>query len=124
IRECSRKLQGVKLTSQDFEAVIEQAPNDCFLYITPPYSIHHTSAECKLHKYPFERKDHMRLADALRRNAGRLKFLVAYNENEELRKMYSWGSHITIFDLHNRPPQKGEIVIMNYKITGAQNDKA
>jgi len=115
ILECSKKLQNVKLTSEDFEDVVNGAPEGAFLFIAPPYSIHHSSAQNKLHKYPFERESHFRLANALRLKADKIKFLLTYNENEEIREMYSWGN-LTIVNLPNKPPKKGEIVIMNYKV--------
>ena len=92
------------------------APNGAFLFIAPPYSIHHTSSERRLHKYPFEREAHFRLANALKLLNGKVKFLVTYNKNGELRRMYSWGENITISNLPNKPRQKEEIVIMNYKL--------
>ncbi len=116
ILKCSKKLQGVILTNRDFEKVINESLEGAFLFIAPPYSIHHSSAQNKLHKYPFEREAHFRLANALKLLDGKVKFLVAYNENDELRRMYSWGKHITISNLPNRPPQKEEIAIMNYKL--------
>ena len=116
ILECSKKLQGVRLTSGDFESVLDNVPEGAFLFIAPPYSIHHSSAQNQLHKYPFEREAHFRLADALKLLDGRVKFLVTYNENEELRRMYSWDEHILISKLPNKPSQKEEIVITNYKL--------
>jgi len=116
ILECSKKLQGVRLTSGDFEKVVNEAPEGSFLFIAPPYSIHHSSVQNRLHKYPFEKESHFRLANALKLLDGKVKFLVTYNDHEELRRMYSWGEHIAISNLPNKPPQKEEIVIMNYKI--------
>ncbi|MCX6749035.1 MAG: DNA adenine methylase [Candidatus Pacearchaeota archaeon] len=113
---CSKKLQGVRLTSGDFGDVLDKVPEEAFLFIAPPYSIHHSSAQNRLHKYPFEREAHFRLANALKLLDGKVKFLVVYNENEELRSMYSWGEHIVISNLPNKSPQKEEIVIMNYKL--------
>ncbi len=106
ISECSKKLQGVKLTFWDFEEVVNKAPEGAFLFIAPPYSIHHSSAQNKLHKYPFEREAHFRLANVLRLKDGKVKFLVTYNENEEIRDMYSWGKHINITNFSNKPHQK------------------
>lgn len=116
VLECSRKLQGVKLTFGDFEEVVDQAQEGAFLFIAPPYSIHHSSAQNRLYKHPFEREAHFRLANALRRKDRKVKFLVTYNENEELREIYSWGDDITVINLPNVPPQKEEIVIMNYRL--------
>jgi DNA adenine methylase len=114
ILECSDKLQGVKLTSGDFEDVLTGAPQGAFLYITPPYSIHHSSDQNKLHKFPFERESHLRLVDSLKRRNDEIKFMLTYNDNQELRELYSWTGLITV-NLPNVPPQKGEIAIMNYK---------
>lgn len=116
IIECSNKLQNVKLTTGDFEKVLNEVPDESFLFIAPPYSIHHSSSQNKLHKYPFEKESHFRLANTLKLLDEKVKFLVTYNDNEELRSMYSWGEHITIFNLPNKPPQKEEIIIMNYKL--------
>ena len=116
ILECSKKLQGVRLTYEDFERVINEAPEGSFLFIAPPYSIHHSSDQNSAHKHPFERESHFRLANALKLLDGKVKFLVTYNENEELRRIYSWGKHITVSNLPNKHPQKEEIVIVNYKI--------
>lgn len=116
VLESSEKLRGARLTHGDFESVLRNVTEGAFLFIAPPYSIHHSSAQNRKHKYPFERESHLRLANALRLLDGKVKFLVTYNENEELRRMYSWGEHIKISNLPNKPPQKEEIVIMNYKI--------
>ena len=96
ILECSKKLQGVKLTCGDFEKVVDETPDGSFLFIAPPYSIHHSSVQNKEHKYPFEREAHFRLANALRLRDGKVKFLVTYNENDELRRMYSWGDRKSV----------------------------
>ena len=116
ILDSSKKLQDVRLTHGDFESVLDNIPEGEFLFIAPPYSIHHSSAQNRLHKYPFERESHFRLANALKLLDGKVKFLVTYNDNEELRRMYSWGEHIAISNLPNKPPQKEEIVIVNYKL--------
>jgi len=115
ILECSKKIQNVKLTSSDFEEVINRAPQDAFLFIAPPYSIHHSSTQNKLHKHPFEREAHFRLTDALKRKSKTIRFMLTYNENEEIREIYSWNNNLVV-NLPNKPPQKGEIIIMNYKI--------
>ena len=116
ILACSRKLQGVTLTSGDFESVIASAPEGAFLFIAPPYSIHHSSAQNKLHKYPFEKEAHFRLAQRLKSLDGKVKFLVTYNEHPDIRALYAWGDHIALGNLPNTHPQKEELVIMNYKV--------
>lgn len=115
ILDCSEKLQSVKLTSNDFEDVISEAPEGAFLFIDPPYSLHHSSAQNKLHKYPFEKEAHIRLVDILKRNTKKIKFMLTYNENDEIREMYSWNN-LVVVHLPNKPPQKEEIIIMNYEM--------
>lgn len=116
IRACSTKLQDVQLTSGDFQSVLDVFPKNAFLFVAPPYSIHHTQAQNDLHKYPFQREAHLRLAEVLRRIDRSVNFLVTYNEHPEIRQLYSWGEHLTIIKLPNKSPQKDEIAIVNYQI--------
>lgn len=115
IFECSKKLEGVKLTCGDFEKTISNAPRGAFLFVAPPYSIHHSPEKTRLHKYPFERESHFRLARALKEKVLEVKFMITYNDNDEIKRLYSWGENISIINLPNKPPLKEEIVIMNYR---------
>jgi DNA adenine methylase len=114
LAESSKKLQGTRLTYGDFGKVVATAPEGSFLFIAPPYSIHHPSSKNRLHRYPFEKEDHFRLAEALKARADKIKFLIAYNDDAEIRAIYSWDNMVT-FPFPNKPPLKPEIAIMNYK---------
>jgi len=129
IMECSKKLQGVKITAIDFEEVIDSAPDEAFLFVDPPYF---ATDQNKFYTHPFTKKDHLTLVEVLKRNSKRIKFLLTYDDCEEIRKLYSWNSNImkkewtyTISrtdDQSKQTKRKGkrtigkEIFIMNYRI--------
>ena len=90
LARCSDKLQGVRLTGWDFERVIDGAPDGAFLFVDPPYF---NSDQDKFYVASFCRDDHLRLREALKRNVKRTRFLLTYDDAEEIREMYS-GCHI------------------------------
>lgn len=90
IVSCSRKIHGVKLTSHDFEKVIDTCPDNAFLFVDPPY---YSSDQHKFYTFSFTQKDHMRLMSVLKRNKKRIKFLLTYDDIENIRSMYDWADH-------------------------------
>jgi len=107
---CSEKLMGVSLISTDFEEVIRTVPQNSFIYASPPYSIQRAEEKLNEHKFPFRREDHYRLASVLRAR-GNIKFLLTYNENNEIKEIYSWANIKPMQKLSGR---KQEIMIKNY----------
>ena len=91
IRRTSIKLQKVKLTSLDFERVIEEAPDNSFLFIDPPYF---NADQDKFYQYSFKKNDHFRLNDLLKKHKKRIKFLVTYDNSPEVRELYDWATEI------------------------------
>jgi DNA adenine methylase len=91
IMDSSNKLRGVRLTSQDFEVVIDKSPPGSFLFIDPPYF---NADQDKFYTHKFIRKDHDRLVKTIRRNGHRLKFLLTYDNSDEIKKLYSWATII------------------------------
>ncbi len=91
LRRCSAKLQGVTITCQDFERTIEQAPDNAFLFVDPPYF---NADQDKFYTCGFRRPDHFRLAGILRQHSPRLKFLLTYDNSPEVRELYSWASQM------------------------------
>lgn len=88
ILRTSQKLQHVKLTSHDFEKLIDNAPDDAFLFIDPPY---YNADQDKFYTHSFKHNDHLRLEACLRRNKDRLRFLITYDNSPEVRELYSWA---------------------------------
>lgn len=127
IRQTSEKLRDVKLTSLDFEAVIESSEDEAFLFVDPPYF---NTDQNKFYTHTFSRNDHMRLCEILKKNNPRLKFLLTYDNNPEIRQLYQWGPVIIerewnytlnrTDDQKNGNDRKGsrykgkELFIMNY----------
>jgi DNA adenine methylase len=86
MRTCD-KLQGVKLTSMDFEEVIDNAPDRALLFIDPPY---YSADQEKFYRHHFNLNDHIRLVECLLRNRDRLKLFVTYDNVDPVRVLYSW----------------------------------
>jgi DNA adenine methylase len=91
LRNCSSKLQGVKLTNWDFEKIINEAPDDAFLFIDPPYF---NADQDKFYNVTFSKDDHFRLAETLKKNSHRFKFLLTYDNSIEIRELYQWAHEI------------------------------
>lgn len=88
LRTVSDKLQGVELLSLDFEDVIDGLPDGCFVFADPPY---YNADQQKFYNCTFTLDDHIRLQECLRRNAGRMSFLLTYDDHKDVRDMYSWA---------------------------------
>jgi len=86
---CSRKLQNVRITCRDFEGVIDEVSDGAFLFVDPPYF---NRDQDKFYNYIFSLDDHKRLVEVLKRNSGRIRFLLTYDDSEEVRNMYSWAN--------------------------------
>lgn len=91
IRRTSEKLQGVKITSYDFEAVIKSVPDRTFLFIDPPYF---NADQDKFYTHSFSKDDHYRLSSILKEHTGRLKFLLTYDNSPEVKKLYDWATEM------------------------------
>ena len=91
LRKVSLKLQNVKITSQDFQQVLDAVENGCFVFADPPY---YDSDQHKFYAHSFGLEEHERLCECLRKNSDRIKFLLTYDNHEDVREMYSWCSVI------------------------------
>ena len=87
LRTVSEKLQGAYLSDNDFENVIDSIQDDAFLFIDPPY---YNADQDKFYTCSFVKNDHYRLAEVLKKNAHRLKFLITYDNCDEVRSLYKW----------------------------------
>lgn len=87
----SIKLQGVEISNKDFEEVINNSPDGAFVFLDPPYF---NRDQDKFYTFSFSKDDHTRLMNVLKKNSNRLKFLLTYDNHEEIKKMYSWAKSI------------------------------
>ena len=91
LRRCSEKLQGVEISRQDFEHVIQNAPDNAFLFIDPPYF---NADQDKFYTHSFDKESHYRLARVLQKHQHRLHFLLTYDNSPEVREIYQWSTRI------------------------------
>ena len=85
----SKKLQKVKMTNYDFEKVINNIKTkNTFVFLDPPYF---NADQNKFYTKSFEAKDHIRLCKLLKKNSSKFKFLLTYDNCEEIREMYKWA---------------------------------
>src|SRR3989344_1299124 len=87
----SEKLKGVDILNKDFQDVIENAPNGAFIFLDPPYF---NRDQDKFYTFSFSKDDHERLMKTLKKHNNRLKFLITYDDEPEIRKMYKWVKSI------------------------------
>lgn len=87
----SKKLQGVLIYNQDFEKLIEKAPDGAFLFIDPPYF---SRDQDKFYSFSFSKEDHYRLMKLLKKHSKRLKFFITYDNHPDIKKMYAWAKAI------------------------------
>jgi DNA adenine methylase len=85
IRGAYRRLRGVVVENKDFEALISQYDkrDGAFFYCDPPYF----GTEDYYQEVNYTRGDHIRLKGALSRIQG--KFLLSYNDDPFIRKLYA-----------------------------------
>ncbi|MCY3859275.1 MAG: DNA adenine methylase [Gammaproteobacteria bacterium] len=87
LRTVSDRLQGVELTSIDFELAIDALPDGTFAFVDPPY---YAADQQKFYACTFTRADHARLVSCLKRNSDRIRFLLTYDEHPDIKAMYEW----------------------------------
>jgi DNA adenine methylase len=87
LRTVSDKIQKVSFLNRDFETLIDELPDDYFLFVDPPYF---NADQDKFYTCSFSKTDHQRLANVLLRNSQRLKFLLTYDNSPMIREMYAW----------------------------------
>lgn len=93
ILRTSLKLKDVTLTQLDFEEILDSIkPSDnAFLFLDPPYF---NADQDKFYTCSFSKADHYRLSAALKRNAHKFKFLMTYDNSEEIRDLYGWANMV------------------------------
>lgn len=92
-RHWSMALQSANLLSSDFKPVIDQAEKGDFLFVDPPYTIHHNlNGFVKYNEVLFSWDDQIRLADALNDARKRGARILLTNANHDcVRALYRRG---------------------------------
>lgn len=91
LRTCSEKLSNVDLLSLDFDDLLDHLPEGYFLFIDPPYF---NADQDKFYNCSFSKEDHFRLEKSLYNYRTKFKFLITYDDCDEIRELYSWCNDI------------------------------
>ena len=126
---CGEKLEGVKLTSLDFQQVIT-APamgKNVLMYLDPPY--YHSKQE-NHYSFAFTEYDHVRLCTLLKTTP--YYFFLTYDDCPEVRKLYEWAYvyQLSFFyridnsrDSENTRKTGNELIITNYLLNTKKTPK-
>lgn len=123
IQDVSIRLNNAVIENQDFEVLIKHYDREnAFFYCDPPYYSSEYVYQCG-----FTWDDHMRLKNTLANSKG--KWLVSYNDCEEIRNLYDGYSFFDFTRLHNMKQrinageQFPELLISNYDMYERQRNK-
>lgn len=123
IQDVSIRLNNAVIENQDFEVLIKHYDRDnAFFYCDPPYFSSEYVYQCG-----FTWEDHLRLKNTLANSKG--KWLVSYNDCEEIRNLYDGYSFFDFTRLHNMKQrinageQFPELLISNYDMYERQRNK-
>lgn len=123
IEQVGKRLDNAVIENQDFEVLIKHYDREkSFFYCDPPYFSSEYVYQCD-----FTCDDHLRLKTALSNAKG--KWLVSYNDCEEIRKLYDGCSFFDFTRLHNMRQrlnageQFPELLIGNYDLLERQKQK-
>ena len=121
IGPCGEKLKDVKITSLDFEKIINmKSDRRVLIFVDPPYF---KPKKKKHYRHGFKLDDHIRLASTLK--ATEHKFFLTYEDCEEVRELYSWANihEVKFFyrvdnsNIENGSRKMGfELIITNYEM--------
>ena len=123
IEQVGKRLENTVIENQDFEVLINHYDRDnAFFYCDPPYFSSEYVYQCG-----FTWDDHLRLKNTLANSKG--KWLVSYNDCEEIRNLYDGYSFFDFTRLHNMKQrinageQFPELLISNYDMYERQRNK-
>ena len=123
IQDVSIRLNNAVIENQDFEVLIKHYDRkNAFFYCDPPYYSSEYVYQCG-----FTWDDHLRLKNTLANSKG--KWLVSYNDCEEIRNLYDGYSFFDFTRLHNMKQrinageQFPELLISNYDMYERQRNK-
>jgi len=120
IRDAGQKLEGIKITSSDFELVISQPAHSgtVLMYLDPPYF--HADQK-RAYTKSFVLDDHLRLCRVLKSTTH--FFCLSYDDCAEIRELYSWAHIYERSWLYNTANINGksrktgnELLITNYEV--------
>lgn len=107
-------LQNIRISNHNYADVIAFPGDDVFLYLDPPYV---NARKLYGEKGSLHQFDHAQLAYCLKNTEH--KFLLTYDDCEEIRQLYSWANLIpyTLSYGMGRRKRGQELFICNYEVS-------
>lgn len=91
LRRASYKLEGVVLQNKDALDCIHDLPDGCLVFVDAPY---YNTKQDRFYNHVFDMKDHVKLAETIKEESNRLKFLISYDNCADIRDMYGFMKSI------------------------------
>lgn len=108
-------IRHVELYHKDYKTLLhESSDNDVWIFLDPPYDIKSDNlygSRGNTHKG----FDHVEFAEECKKSP--YKWLVTYNDNENIRKLFKWANiyeHKVKYSMNSKPKEKVELFITNY----------
>lgn len=119
LQNANLKLKDVKITSIDFENVINKLPKNkkVLVYLDPPYYL---ADQKRAYRKSFTNNDHDRLLTALKKLHH--AFVLSYDDCMQVRKMYDWAFIYERSWFYNTANSSGprpigkELIITNFEV--------
>lgn len=114
IKDADSVLENVELRFVGYEALLHEPGKDVWLFMDPPYDIKSDNLygnKGNTHKG----FDHVKFADECKKSPH--KWLITYNDNENIRKLFSWANIQEIdvtYNMNSNNKKKKELFITNY----------
>lgn len=114
IHKKMRVFSDLKITCLHFRDVLRQVESCAFVYLDPPYY----KKGAQLYKHDMTPDEHAELAEILK--CGRFRWVLSYDDCDEIRALYSWATFKPIFAKycvgHNQiegvRPKNNEVLII------------
>jgi len=106
-----RRFESLRITCGDFAPLMEDAGEQCFVYLDPPYF---AKGE-QLYRHAMNDADHARLAAILRQAT--CQWVLSYDDHQRIRELYSWAEFSELLITYtnavtsSRRPKNKEVAI-------------
>jgi len=92
LEKCGNKLQKAELKNLDFRSFFEDSKKNnksVFSFIDPPY---YKADQKRAYIRSFSKSDHEDLSEILKHSGLKIKFLLTYDNCQEVKELYKWAN--------------------------------
>lgn len=117
VKKAHSILQGVKITTLDYSALLDAPGDDVWVFLDPPYIVNHHSS--RLYSHELTLKQHCELAERLRVCKHRFLLTIGYcslTQDLYCRPCFNWSFRSYKYGNVPRPrqPDVSELIVTNY----------